>query len=308
MYRSIALALLALAVPAATRAVTFTQVTHCCSEREFGVTEPSWSSDANRIAVTVANDYAGYEVWVAIAAVSPTGMWLPYHYPPSNFTSQATWAPDAERYVCQWGDGTWVPSIGLLLVDGTDALIPLTLGSHAHPAWSPDGGTIAFSDLADGNVWTVPATGGMPMPVTMQGGAQPSWSANSTHVVYTSAGDLWSIPATGGMTLQLTSGPANDTQPACAPNGQWIAFTSDRNGNEDLFVISITGGAAIQITNDPAADRHPSWAPGSDRIAFESTRSGHPNLWIASDLPDFTIGVEQRTWSALKHRYRGMTH
>ena len=305
MRRIAVLMLSAIALAAPARAVTFTQVTHCCTPQEFGVGQPAWSSNANKIAATFANDYLGYEFFVGIAAFTPDGVFLPGYSPNANFLERASWAPDAMRYACQIGGLDWLPAgSGLFIVDADGAHSELALGPYAEPAWSPDGGTIAFTDVADGNIWSMPPSGGAPIRITTTGGAQPAWTPDGTAIVYAHGGDLWKIDAGGGVPVQLTDDPGVDTHPACSPNGLWIAFTSDRSGNADLFVMSMGGGAAIQLTTDSALDRAPTWAPGSDRIAFESTRSGHLNIWIASNLPDFTVGVERPTWTALKQLYR----
>src|SRR5262245_17138500 len=56
-------------------------------------------------------------------------------------------------------------------------------------------------------------------------------------IVFTFAGDLWSVPRAGGKAKRLTSGPGDKTAPVFSPNGKWIAFTGDYDGNQDVYVI-----------------------------------------------------------------------
>ena len=53
----------------------------------------------------------------------------------------------------------------------------------------------------------------------------------------------------------MTNDPAADTDPAWSPDGNSIAFTSDRSGNEDVWVMPVAGGAATRVTNNPGSDR-----------------------------------------------------
>jgi Tol biopolymer transport system component len=58
-------------------------------------------------------------------------------------------------------------------------------------------------------------------------------------------------PDTAGFT-QFTTHPANERSAAWSPDDKWLAFTSNRSGNEDLWIKPVAGGEAIQVTEDPA--------------------------------------------------------
>lgn len=77
------------------------------------------------------------------------------------------------------------------------------------------------------------------------------------------------LKRTGSSVLtQITSDPAHDMMPSISPDGQWIAFTSNRSGNWDIYVMPITGGKALQLTTDAAADLHPSFSPDGQSLVF----------------------------------------
>ena len=94
--------------------------------------------------------------------------------------------------------------------------------------------------------------------------------------------DLYSRDVNSQVITQLTSSPFNDVMPAISPDGQRIAFSSDRNGNWDLFVMPTGGGNAVQVTHEPAQELHASWSPDGQRLAFSRLGevSGRWELWV----------------------------
>src|SRR5271163_1277695 len=62
-----------------------------------------------------------------------------------------------------------------------------------------------------------------------------------TAVVFVYGGYLWSVPREGGEARQLTTG-GHEAVPVFSPNGEWIAFEGEYDGNRDVYVISAEGG------------------------------------------------------------------
>jgi len=65
-----------------------------------------------------------------------------------------------------------------------------------------------------------------------------------------------------------------DRYPAWSPKGDKIAFTSDRDGNEEIYISNPDGSKAFRLTNNPARDYAPAWSPDGKKIAFTSNRDG----------------------------------
>lgn len=59
-----------------------------------------------------------------------------------------------------------------------------------------------------------------------------------------------------------------------SPDGQRIAYASEKAGNFDIWVQTLGGGDPISVTSSPAADTQPAWSPTSDQIVFRSEREG----------------------------------
>src|ERR1041385_4792602 len=56
-------------------------------------------------------------------------------------------------------------------------------------------------------------------------------------IVFGYAGDLFTVPATGGVARRLTSDVGYEMFPRFSPDGQWIAFTGQYDGNTEVYVI-----------------------------------------------------------------------
>ena len=71
-------------------------------------------------------------------------------------------------------------------------------------------------------------------------------------VAFCYAGDLWTAPAAGGAATRLTTAPGLEQFPKFSPDGRWIAFTGQYDGDEQVYVIPAQGGVPRQLTFYPA--------------------------------------------------------
>lgn len=98
----------------------------------------------------------------------------------------------------------------------------------------------------------------------------PAISKN--HIAFTYAGDLWVADRKGNNPRQITTHLANEYAPHFSPDGKWIAFTSDRDGNADVYIVSTSGGAPKRLTWHPGQDIVQDWSPDGKNILFTSRR------------------------------------
>ena len=102
-------------------------------------------------------------------------------------------------------------------------------------------------------------------------------------IVFVADGNLWSVPQTGGTALRLTSAPGQDMMPRVSPDGRWIAYTEASRAGTDIWVIPSGGGAARRLTFHPPTEpgtggRHGpddmvvTWTPDSKSVVFLSKR------------------------------------
>jgi tricorn protease len=71
-------------------------------------------------------------------------------------------------------------------------------------------------------------------------------------VVFTYASDLWTTPASGGTAVRLTAHPGMEVFAKFSPDGRWIAFTGQYDGDEQVYVMPASGGEPKQLTFYPA--------------------------------------------------------
>ena len=96
-------------------------------------------------------------------------------------------------------------------------------------------------------------------------------SPDGKRAVVTARGDIFTVPAKEGSIRDLTRTPgAREKYAAWSPDGRWIAYFSDRTGEDELYVSPQDGiGGEIRITNDGKVFRlPPQWSPDSRKLLF----------------------------------------
>jgi tricorn protease len=97
-------------------------------------------------------------------------------------------------------------------------------------------------------------------------------TVSRTHIVFVYAGDLWTVSREGGDASRLTTGVGIETDPMYSPDGKWVAFTGEYDGNTDVYVVGSTGGVPRRLTYHPGGDEVAGWTPDQKRILFRSAR------------------------------------
>jgi dipeptidyl aminopeptidase/acylaminoacyl peptidase len=267
---------------------------------------------AQPVPVVIDDQFAIREV--GSPDVSPDGNWVAYTVTETHFDKQTT-----ETRV-------WMSSI-----DGQHHL-PMTLaGEDANtPKFSPDGKYLTFlASRGDNNrtqVWALNRLGGEAQPLTnvKQGVSNYAWSPDGTRlmlIIRDAREDLGPGPhphvidrqqfkrdyvgyldrrrlhiytfTPGDTTLkQLTFGDFDNSQAVWSPDGQRIAFVSNRTDNPDanidtnIWIVDANrgerDGGLIQVTTNPGTDTEPAWSPDGRHITYVTTTQ--PELfWYATN-------------------------
>src|SRR5258708_28202770 len=90
---------------------------------------------------------------------------------------------------------------------------------------------------------------------------------SKTEVVFSYGGYLWSVPRGGSEARQLTTG-GHENYPCFSPDGKWIAFAGQYDGDEDVYVMPAAGGEPKRLTLHPARDGPAGWTPDGQGIVF----------------------------------------
>lgn len=115
----------------------------------------------------------------------------------------------------------------------------------------------------------------------------PDVSPNGDRIVFSSTqhgptSDIYLKSTESRVITQLTNDPAQDVMPKFSPDGNRVAFASNRAGNWDIYVMPDSAGAAMQITTESSHELHPSWSPDGKNITFcrLSEITGKWEIWV----------------------------
>ena len=100
--------------------------------------------------------------------------------------------------------------------------------------------------------------------------------ASDSHFVFAYANDLWITDRNGGDARRLTSYQGTESNPFFSPDGNWIAFTGQYDGNTDVFIVPADGGEPQRLTWHPGSDEARGWSPDGEHVIFASGRTGAP--------------------------------
>lgn len=96
-------------------------------------------------------------------------------------------------------------------------------------------------------------------------------SPDGSEIVFCYKGDIYKVSAQGGTAVQLTTQASYEANPVWSPDGEQIAFASDRNGNFDLFIMSADGGAARRLTYHSASEIPSTFTPDGKYVLFSAS-------------------------------------
>ena len=218
--------------------------------------------------------------------------------------SEPSWSPDARRiaFMSDRGDG----SASFIYVMNADGSAVRKLGgggfNQQSPAWSPNGGWIAFSRCtallengacSSSQIVAIRPDGKgfhqvtKPLRGIVANDAKPAWSPTSARIAFTRTrsfgyNDVWVIGANGkGLRRLLHDESESDHNPSCSPDGKQIAFASDVTGTDAIFVMSSNGTGVRKLVDefkdpdDPDATIgggavNPAFSPSGKSIVFSA--------------------------------------
>ena len=222
------------------------------------------------------------------------------------------WSPDGERlaFYAKYDKGkTW--SMHTMNRDGSDRK-RLTHEKNkwdSSPTWSPDGKKIAFAREyadAEGNwqeeIWIMNADGTEQLHLKSLSGRAPCFMKDG-RILFHSKPELSQIciaNSDGSNIIRLTDHKSENRGPKISPNGQHIAFISDRDGNQEVYVMEIDGTNQKRLTYNEVADWDVCWSPDSKQLIFASDTDEYLELYTVNidgtSLKKFMANGSQPAW------------
>jgi tricorn protease len=117
-------------------------------------------------------------------------------------------------------------------------------------------------------------------------------SVSNNKIAFAYGGDVWLADRDGSHPQRITVNPGVEINPMLSPDGKWIAFSGNYDGNDDVYIVSSAGGTPRRLTYHPAADMVRSW-DGNDKIVFSSGRQQWHFLTQNLFEVDIHTGMEQ---------------
>jgi Tol biopolymer transport system component/pimeloyl-ACP methyl ester carboxylesterase len=219
------------------------------------------------------------------------------------------WSPGGNRVIFTSNRGGDYFQIFTMNPDGSDVQqVGVVPGNNAmHPHYAPDGSRITYMRASvtealcqwNWDVWVMDADGSNQERVTTRLNADlyPNWTPDGTEIVYASCDnwidfDLYAVNPDTGAERQLTSWLwDNEWGAVYSPDGDYLAFNTDVDGNTEIYVAPAAGGTAFNLTQNNADDLAASWA--SQAAPETYSISGHVRDDASNPIPGVTISDDK---------------
>jgi Tol biopolymer transport system component len=226
------------------------------------------------------------------------------------------WSPDG-RQIAFSRDIGFTPYLYVMNADGSGQRRVTQEPMQVYGAsWSPDGRRLTFASgtTGMGNVWiyVVNVDGSGLQQLTRDWGDEPAWSPDGQRIAFMNYRDerprggrrwqkvMYVMNADGSGRRTLTWLSNSDGSFSWAPDGQRIAFVSDRDGNDEVYVLNVDGSGLRNLTRNPARDGHPVWSSDGRTIGFVSNRGGNRDIYVmnadGSGLRNLTRNLDQKAF------------
>jgi hypothetical protein len=93
---------------------------------------------------------------------------------------------------------------------------------------------------------------------------------------------LFVMDADGNNRQQHIESNADDIMPVWSPDGQRMAFVSQRDGNREIYLVNADGTGLVNLSQNSSEDWTPAWSPDGQHLAFSSNRQGNWEIFVVS--------------------------
>jgi Tol biopolymer transport system component len=256
---------------------------------------PDYSQDGKRIAFDAS--------WVG-----PRRIWVvdSQGHNPQQVTSDTSeavghvrprWSPDGTKIVFQNIERTKFDVRIFDLTGGRSIWVTNDAVQDINPVWSPDGQHVYFSSYRGGgiNLWRVRVSAdgtpsSLPQQLTIGAGqdVEIAISRDGKRLAFSilrQNADIWRLPVSPesgkptGAAQEVITTTREDSRGAWSPDGNTIAFNSDRTGEMNIWLYSIADRSSRRLTRGAGGDYQANWSLDGNHIVFFSSRAGTADIW-----------------------------
>lgn len=155
------------------------------------------------------------------------------------------------------------------------------------PAWSPDGGSIAFTSYKSGkpDLYIYSLSDNHSTVVAEKGlNISPAWfpTGNQLAATLSFSGDpeIYLLTGSGKIIKQLTKDPGIDVSPTFSPDGRKMAFVSKRQGSPQVYIKNLDSGSVDRLTFNGKNNTQPEWSPKGDKILYTAIEDNQINIFV----------------------------
>jgi dipeptidyl aminopeptidase/acylaminoacyl peptidase len=252
------------------------------------VGEVRFSPDGSRLAYSVINNDGTARPYAQLWILPVSGGKSIRLGGEKDSSSNLEWSPDGQLIAY---DGKLGDKSGLIVArpDGSNTRFLASLQGTNNPlpstgksiTWSPDGKRIAFVNSVPGPEHQ-DATGD-PIVITRYL-YKPDDSEGHTRFNDNRRLHIFVVDVASGQVRQLTNGTHYEHSIDWSPNGEEIAFISNREPNEDqffnydIFALKVSDGSIRRLTSTESAEYRPRWSPDGKTIVHQATKRGLTDL------------------------------
>jgi len=108
---------------------------------------------------------------------------------------------------------------------------------------------------------------------------------HGNNVVFAAEGDLWTVPLSGGLAQRLTTHLEDEIYPRFSPDGKTILYSASYEGPTEIYTIPLTGGLPTRWTYESDASIADTWTPDGELVYHTAAYSTLPNLQLVTINP-----------------------
>lgn len=210
-------------------------------------------------------------------------------------------SPDGQRIAFSRGSEGGFFRIWVAPIDALDQARQVTddssgLWDHVKPSWSPDGATLCYQDFR--NLWSVPANGGSPTPITEDDPADRTcaWSPGGRSVYFASDREsesaIWRRSLSSGAMHRVTLGTGADVSPSVSSDGRRLVYSS-RVMSYAITLLDIQSESRASVRQTVFLNS-PTIAPDRSAVVYTSAREDAVDLWRMKLVDNKPEGEPQR--------------